>query len=243
MIAREGTWRGSDSPRNVWRETESLAFLASLALVLAIGGFLVVRRFAGAFDASLAPLPLAATAAALILWAYAIRLRLRFAPCNWAAIAALALFAVACSYPGARWVDRGVWAGAFAAYWFLPARRSSTSIEYENPIKDSNGEDGVMLQQVSRSRTADGREIVHGTLVAEFGPGERSTMLHAAFCPPFEQMPYVDAEAIDGEPCDVKIEQVLHQGARFEVRLSRASTAPQRVTVEFAATSEPPLAG
>ena len=113
-----------------------------------------------------------------------------------------------------------------------PARRSSPAI-------GSDQEAGQILQQFSRSRGAEGSEIIHGTLLAEFAPGERIAVLHVAFCPPFEQLPSVEAEIADGPACDVKIAQVLHQGARLEARLARASTATEQVHVEFAATGAP----
>ena len=95
----------------------------------------------------------------------------------------------------------------------------------------------LMTQQLSRSRSAEG-DAIHGTLLAEFAPGERTVTLHVAFCPPFERLPQVDAEA-DG--CDVHVVQILHQGARLDARRSPDCDAPQRIPVEFAAILRSPL--
>ena len=62
----------------------------------------------------------------------------------------------------------------------------------------------------------------HGTVVAEFAPGERTTIVHVAFCPPFELLPQVEAEIADGPDASVQVTQVLHHGARLDVRLLAA---------------------
>jgi hypothetical protein len=169
----------------------------------------------------------------VLLVALIIRLRLHFAPIAWLAPFALALFAIACSFPGGRAIDWIVWLTVAAVYGLVPmtpARRSSPAAWRATDVESE-----VLLQQVSRSRTAEGADLVHGTLVAVFTPGERTATLHVAFCPPFEFLPTVDAEPVDGPDCSVKVEQILHQGARLEVRLARAGTTYERVTVEFIA--------
>jgi hypothetical protein len=124
----------------------------------------------------------------------------------------LMVFAVACSYPGRRLVDWLVWmpvvvvnsAGPqFLARWrwahadhaglrAAPKRRSPlANLGETTALADDSG---TLLQQLSRSRAADGHATVHGTLVAEFGSGERTAALHVAFCPPFELVPHVEAE-------------------------------------------------
>ena len=189
----------------------------------------------GALDTPLAPLPLVLTAGGLLAWTAAIRLRLGDRRIDWLAATALALFAIACSFPGDRSIDWLAWLTVFAVYGLVPARRSSPAI-------GSDKRSEQVLQQLTRSRIADGSEAIHGTLLAEFAPGERTTILHVAFCPPFEQLPSVEVEVDHGPGCDVKLAQVLHQGARLEVRLTRASTAAQQVTLEILATVQPPPA-
>jgi hypothetical protein len=95
----------------------------------------------------------------------------------------------------------------------------------------------VMLQQLTRVRTNDGREAISGTLAAEFAIGQRDATLYIAFCPPFERLPDVDAWIADDSGATVKLAQRLHQGAQFEVRLSEPADEPFRVTVEFVATA------
>ena len=75
-----------------------------------------------------------------------------------------------------------------------------------------------------------------GTLLAEFAPGERTTTLYVAFCPPFERLPRVEVES----SADVKTVQVLHQGAQFEIRRSGPANSPASASIEFFATDAEP---
>jgi hypothetical protein len=165
----------------------------------------------------------------------------------------LMVFAVACSYPGRRLVDWLVWLPVVVVNsigphlldrWQglrksqivqgAPAKQESVAPTFEAPSVSMDNT-GTMLQQLNRSRTADGRHAMHGQLVAEFGPGERMATLHVAFCPPFEFLPYVEVEVSDGPDASVKVAQVLHNGARIEVRLSEPAVLPTAVSIEFAA--------
>ncbi|HEY4235492.1 MAG TPA: hypothetical protein VGM76_18820 [Lacipirellulaceae bacterium] len=177
----------------------------------------------------------------------------------WLPQLALMLVAVACSYPGRRVVDWLAWLPVIVAnsvgsqvvarwrqsrvdsaavvppaatialrtYPSLPAAAADLSAATDDP--------GIMLQQLNRSRAPDGRETVHGTLVAEFAPEERTTALHVAFCPPFETLPHVEVEVADGPDASVKVAQVLHNGARIEVRLSEPVKTSTAVLLAIAA--------
>jgi hypothetical protein len=145
-----------------------------------------------------------------------------------------------------RLIRRLAWAAAGAAVALTPrllqlarskpARRSraisvaTTAEAADRPI-----------QQLTRYRDAAGNHTIHGTLLAEFQPGERTASLMIAFCPPFEQLPTIEAEAIDDAGASVKVTQLLHNGAQFEIRLSQPSDEHHQVTIEILAT-DPPLA-
>jgi uncharacterized membrane protein YhaH (DUF805 family) len=230
VLATEGTWHdATPTADDNWRGAVAPALVTSVGLLLAVGAFLFARRLNGALEVPLAPLPLILTAIGLSAWATVFRLRLRDRRADWLVAIVLALFAIGCSFPGHRLLDWLVWLAALAMFGIIPTRRSS-------PATGTQKSDEQLLQQITRSRSANGCEAIDGTVVAEFAPGERTAVVHVAFCPPFERVPSVEAEVADGPACDVKITQTLHQGARLEARLSRASTAPQRVTIEFAAT-------
>jgi hypothetical protein len=230
MFATEGTWREAERPVESGRAFVDLALVASLAMMLAIGAFLMVRRATGAFESPLPAVPLIVTATGLLAWATAVRVHWRNHVSGWLLAAVLVLFAIGCSYPGVRTIDWLVWLPMCLALGLIPARRSSPAI-------DSDRATGQMLQEFTRARSADGVETIRGTLVAEFLPGDRLAILHIAFCPPFERLPTVRAARTAGPTCDVKIAQILHQGARLEVRLARASTTARRATIEFSASA------
>jgi hypothetical protein len=155
------------------------------------------------------------------------------------------LLAIACCWPGSRWIDWLVWLPIVAADWFgpkvfrTPARRGSPAVEdISEPAKCSlPAAEGQIVQQLTRVRRADGSEMIHGTLAAQFAPGVRTVTLHAAFCPPFARLPQVDAEAIDGPDASVKIVQVLTSGVRIDVQLARAADRAQCARVEMAAVA------
>jgi hypothetical protein len=92
------------------------------------------------------------------------------------------------------------------------------------------------IQQLTRYRTADGAHSIHGTLLAELEPGERSTTIHIAFCPPFERLPTVEAEAVDDSSATVKLSQVLHNGVQIDVRLPEPAEDKYCITIEMTAT-------
>lgn len=233
MLATDGTWRDTGSPLVAWRGAIAPALRASLILLLLVGALMLVRRLSGALDSPLAPAPLIATAAGLAAWGIAVRFQFGCRRVAWVTFAVLALFAIGCSFPGGRFVDWLAWTGALTAVWFIPAKLQLPVAGSVSPIEQT-------LQELTRSRAADGIETIRGKVVAEFAANERTAVVHVAFCPPFERLPAVEAHRTAGPGCEVKIAQVLHQGVRLEIRLTRASTATERVKLEFVAHDQPP---
>lgn len=233
MFATDGTWRFPERVARARRTPLEHALAASIGLLLLVAAFLVGRRLGGALAEPLPAVPLAATAIGLVAWAAAVRSHFRCGRSGAMVALVVALFAIACSFPFERTIDWLVWLPAILALGLLPARRSSPA------IGGSDKATGFMLQQLTRTRSAEGEEAIRGKLVAEFAPGDRIAILHVAFCPPFERLPTVQAKRTSGPACEVKIAQILHQGARLEVRLSRASTSARTAAIEFTASSAP----
>lgn len=256
MPTTDGIWRtriGRDFARR-WPVVPVL--VASVLLFLALALCLELRRFSGALVEPLSLAPLLATAVITLVWAWSIRWLWATLPADrplfakaerllfvWTPLVAMALVAVACSYPGRRWIDWAIWLPALAAAWYGPRMRTgsnavaidSTTVETQPPATGTQ----QMLQQLTRFRMADGREAVHGMLVAEFAPSERIATLHVAFCPPFERLPQVEAEAVEGPDASIKIVQVLHNGVRLDAQLSQVAANRESVTIELlAAESE-----
>lgn len=97
-----------------------------------------------------------------------------------------------------------------------------------------------VLQQLTLRTTADGNQELSGWLRIRFDVGQRSGSLHVAFCPPFGQVPLVQAEALSGPDCRIKAAQVLPYGVRLDVKLDEPAGERESVLVWFfAAVSWP----
>jgi hypothetical protein len=120
----------------------------------------------------------------------------------------------------------------------LLARRAVSAMlrRRHRPIDANVTFSGVRLQQLARFRAPDGSHSIHGTFLAEFEPGDRSATIHVAFCPPFERLPAIEAEAPDDSSATVTLSQVLHNGVQIDVRLSESFNGKRTVTIEMVAT-------
>jgi hypothetical protein len=157
---------------------------------------------------------------------------------GWAVLVTVVLFAVGCSYPGARILDWLVWLSAVAVVFAAPAVmhvKKESLLKRKSAAKDGRASDEKILQQYSRVRSAEGQDTISGTLVAEFAAGERQVTVYAGFCPPFELLPEVEVNVADDFEAEVKLAQVLHNGAQIDVRLSEPAEEPVTVTIEFVA--------
>jgi hypothetical protein len=148
-----------------------------------------------------------------------------------------------------RLLTRLAWAATGAAFALTPrliklardiaaSHASSNAQSGAAATESTNGAPGtaVPIQQLTRYRHADGTQTIYGRLLAEFATGDRSTMLHVAFCPPFDCLPTVEAEAVDDSPASVNVTQLLHNGVQLEVRRPAPAAAPQSTTIELFAT-------
>jgi hypothetical protein len=225
MPTTDGIWRVEWIRGAIRRWPVAEALIASIGFCLALAIWLAARRLSGALIEPL-PLPLlVATAAIAAAWAWSMR-----------SIGSRILS------PGplrllATWT---VWALAIAAVWFAPLARdskpSSIAGELRSPDNAADYSQGDVLQQLTRVRLAEGREAVQGVLVAEFAAGQDLATLYVGFCPPFERLPHVEAEMTDGPAANIKIVQVLHNGAQLDVSLGSVATETTIVSVEFMAS-------
>lgn len=228
-------------------------FVSALTcLVLTIGAFLLTRRAIGALAAPLPVSPLLVTAPLIGVWAILVReLSHRNAIVTALALLGTLMFAVACSYPGARVVDWLIWPTVMFATILLPPLSRTSDDDSDAidtaPVKIMTdaieaAEEGaeLVLQQVTRCRTAEGREAIAGQLLAEFAPGERQSTVHVAFCPPFERLPEIEVNLADDLDATVKPTQILHNGAQFEVRLAEPAEDCCSLLIEFTAADGEP---
>ncbi|MGA2798559.1 MAG: hypothetical protein ABSE63_13335 [Thermoguttaceae bacterium] len=95
-----------------------------------------------------------------------------------------------------------------------------------------------VTQQLTRSTTAQGGDLLCGALRLDFAAGQRTGNLHVAFCPPFAGTPEITAEQADGPEARIKIAQLLPYGVRMDVKLVVPSDEPAGVLVQFSARRE-----
>jgi hypothetical protein len=100
-------------------------------------------------------------------------------------------------------------------------------------------DESVRLQLVRR-RDAAGLDELRGWAMVELAAGQRTAMLHVAFCPTFTATPAIQARQASGPTARVKAAQILPWGARIEVKLSEAVQSPCAARIEFQATCPPP---
>ncbi len=247
MRATDGTLRFMPIDGNRHRIVSKFV-ATSTFLALVIGVFLLARRMTGAFSSPL-PIPqLMSTAFVATAWAVMVRDLSQRSPFYISlALIVLLIFALACSYPGARVIDWLIWPTAlFATVLYPPivrpaakepahsSKRSTNTLGVHDDVKETTAE--LILQQLTRVRTEVGHEAIRGTLIGEFVPGERQVTLNVAFCPPFERLPQVEVNVSDDSVPTVKLTQVLHNGAQLEVRLPHPAAENTTVALEFFAT-------
>jgi hypothetical protein len=95
-----------------------------------------------------------------------------------------------------------------------------------------------VTQQLTRSTTAKGGDMLCGALRLDLAAGQRTGNLHVAFCPPFAGTPEITAVQADGPEARIKIAQLLPYGVRMDVKLSAPSDKPSAVLVQFSARQE-----
>jgi hypothetical protein len=99
--------------------------------------------------------------------------------------------------------------------------------------------DDSVNQYLIRRADAAGGEEVSGWATTQLYAGQRTAMLHVAFCPPFASSPTVDVRQTAGPIARVRAAQVLPWGARIEVKLPQAADSPCQARIEFRASCPP----
>ncbi len=92
-----------------------------------------------------------------------------------------------------------------------------------------------VLQRLTLSQQADGSQRLSGWLRLRLTAGQRSGVVHVAFCPPFCQTPELSLEQLEGPPARVRTAQLLPHGVRLDLKLSTAAAAEGSVLLRFAA--------
>lgn len=248
MRATDGTMRFTLFADDAYRQLAARIAAASICLALAVALFLLARRATGALSTSLPAAQLVTTATIIAAWAISVReLTLRNRQVRALTFVVVALFAIACSFPGPRLVDWLAWGAAFTVIIWLPSKRRDQPLsvlpapapqptphlaDLESDL-EPEAESEFVLQQLTRIRTDEGHDAIRGSLIAEFAAGERQATLYAAFCPPFERLPELEVNVADDSDASVKVSQLLHNGVQLEVRLATPADEPTSVAIEF----------
>jgi hypothetical protein len=129
--------------------------------------------------------------------------------------------------------------GRAGGRWTSPpatARSGSSSalLEEQEPTEPA----ADVLQQLTLRTTAAGAQEVSGWLRMPLVPGQRTANLHVAFCPPLASVPEVQAEAVSGPGCRIKLAQAMCYGVRLEVKLDSPAAAGDNVLVWFFAAAK-----
>ncbi len=230
---------------------------------------LIVRAGLGSTLQPLHLLPLMATAGAILLWAWTLRLivyrteadTLRMVAGVAASFGTLATAAMV-SLPeslvwnrlvfwsvillsevgGWYWLRQHKWS---RPSWFTRRRVSAGATEPAWPTASAadfsvDSRDSTVIQQLTRTRESEGREILAGNLRADFAAGERYRRLHVAFCPRFQTPPEVYVEFLEGPDAELRVAQVARHGVRIDIQLNAAAATQEHVLMEFYAVAEAP---
>ncbi len=126
----------------------------------------------------------------------------------------------------------------------VPAAESAGEVELQPTAADVQAsQDAVeVLQEWTRTRDAQGKILLSGSVLIEIASLQRVNWEHVAFCPPFDVPPQVSFTQTSGPPCRLKVGQLLPQGMRIEARRSSADPETSLVRVKFVVKGERPAA-
>jgi hypothetical protein len=117
----------------------------------------------------------------------------------------------------------------------LPIRPTAKPGPLLSPLVGSGVPAEEVFQQLTRSRTADGGELLNGWLRVDLAAGQRTANLHVAFCPPFARAPRISVQQIDGPEARVKTVQTLPYGVRFDLKMADEGPEASSLLLQFTA--------
>ena len=96
--------------------------------------------------------------------------------------------------------------------------------------------DERVIQQLTRSTTREGVDVLRGSLCATFPPGLRTLSVHVAFCPAFAERPRMEFRQTSGPAARIKLAQLLAFGARFDIKLGASAQVDEMVVLDISAS-------
>jgi len=93
------------------------------------------------------------------------------------------------------------------------------------------------FQQMTRTQTKDGRDVLDGTFVVRLAQGKKQATIHQPFSPPFGVRPAVTCNV--GNACAVRVKaaSIYPFGVRFEVRHSPQVAGDEVAEIVFQASA------
>jgi hypothetical protein len=88
-----------------------------------------------------------------------------------------------------------------------------------------------------RQTAVDGSESIRAVLSPRLSLGQRTIILHLAFCPPFAQTPEIEFEQESGPAARIKLGQSLPYGARLDVKLQSPADDSTTLAIRLLATA------
>jgi hypothetical protein len=122
-----------------------------------------------------------------------------------------------------------------ASGWLRPTVVDESRTPASPTTESSRPPSRRLRQETTRFVDAAGRDVIEGTAVAQFAPGQRIVSLHLAFCPPFARAPEIACGVASEAAAEVKVVQALAYAARFDVKLSTVAATSLDVPVSFSA--------
>jgi hypothetical protein len=116
-----------------------------------------------------------------------------------------------------------------APHFGLPNKAGEEAAEGEEPEEQ-------LVQQLTRAKTADGADVLRGSLYAAFPIGGRAMSIHVAFCPPFEERPRIEFRQTGGPAARIKLAQLLAFGARFDIKLPTPAQGDETIALDISAS-------
>jgi len=119
---------------------------------------------------------------------------------------------------------------------WLARRLNTTKLAEAAEIMDE-----TILQQMVRSKTAEGLDRLEGTFCVEFQPEEMTATVHIPFCPTFESIPKVQVHPVDEtNAATLRITSLKTFGMRIDVKRNNATINRLRFAV-IAAAQDPAM--
>jgi hypothetical protein len=105
-----------------------------------------------------------------------------------------------------------------------------------DPVHDPSVSSLVDQTQV-RYRDVGSGVRIHGSLWMAVPDGQRDAVACVGFCPPFCEVPELEAEQTSGPAASVVVSRRLWHGAQIEVRLDQPAEGLAEIQLEYVATS------